>query len=143
MIAARAIGVAIVMTLICGSAWTQSENHDGWVEEPAAVVEGEPGHSWLDPASVRRGEDGLVYFNESTGVTRPEEIGRKGFMKDAYDCAKNLKFMCVGAGDWRNDPKSTIRTSNDPALPVYRKYLCNESDASGRVSDSSSTESAH
>jgi hypothetical protein len=34
--------------------------------------------------------------------------------------------MCVGLGDWRNDQKSAIDTANDPALQVYRKYLCND-----------------
>jgi hypothetical protein len=109
-------------------AFAQSEGGDGWVEEPAAVVEGEPGHSYLDPSSTRRGDDGLVYFNESTGVMKPEEIGHKGFMKDAYDCARNIKYMCVGSGDWKNDLKSTIKASNDPALQVYRKYLCGDAD---------------
>jgi hypothetical protein len=108
--------------------FAQSEGYDGWVKEPAAVVEGEPGHSYLDPTSTRRGDDGLVYFNESTGITKPEEIGHKGFMKDAYDCARNIKYMCVGSGDWKNDLKSTIKTSNDPALQVYRKYLCGDAD---------------
>src|SRR5208283_1157199 len=76
----------LVMELVFPAlARAQSEGHEEWVEEPAAIVEGEPGHSYLDPASTRRGDDGLVYFNESTGVTKPDEIGHKGFMKNAYD----------------------------------------------------------
>ena len=106
--------------------WT---GHDGWVEEPAAKslnVEGDPGHAYLEPASVHRGDDGLVYFNESANVSRPEEIGKVGFMKDAYDCAKNIKYMCVELGNWRDDKSSTINAASDPALPVYRKYLCGD-----------------
>jgi hypothetical protein len=61
-------------------------------------------------------------------VSRPEDIGKVGFMKDAYDCAKNVKYMCVEAGDWRNDPKSTVNAANDPALSVYRKFLCGDGD---------------
>jgi hypothetical protein len=102
---------------------------DGWVEEPATKslnVEGDPGHAYLDPASVRRGDDGLIYFNESSNVSRPDDIGKVGFMKDAYDCAKDIKYMCVEAGDWRNDPKSTIKAAHDPALSVYRKFLCGD-----------------
>ena len=130
----------------CGRAWTlavltvlmlssrieaQWAGKDGWVEEPAAKslnVEGKPGHAYLDPASVRRGDDGLIYFNESSDVSRPEDIGKVGLMKDAYDCAKNVKYMCVDAGDWRNDQKSTIKAANDPALSVYRKFLCGDGD---------------
>jgi len=118
----------MTLLMVSTQARAQWSGRDGWVEEPAAIVEGEPGHSYLDPASVRRGDDGLVYYNESSGVTKPEEIGRKGFMKDAYDCARNIKYMCVGLGDWKNDLKSTINTSNDPALQVYRKFLCGDSD---------------
>ncbi len=120
--------VAVSLTSPSFDARAQSSGHDGWVEEPAAVVEGEPGHSYLDPASIRRGDDGLVYFNESTGVTKSEEIGQKGFMKNAYDCTKNIKYMCVGQGDWKNDLKSTVSTSKDPALQVYRQYLCGDGD---------------
>jgi hypothetical protein len=47
-------------------------------------------------------------------------------MKDAYDCSKNIKYMCVEQGDWRNDKKSTVDAAKDPALPVYRKYLCGD-----------------
>ncbi len=119
--------VLTLLTLV-NFAHAQSDRLEGWVEEPAAIVEGEPGHSYLDPTSVRRGDDGLVYYNESTGVMKSEEIGRKGFMKDAYDCGKNIKYTCVGLGDWRNDQKSTAKTSNDPALQVYRKYLCGDAD---------------
>jgi hypothetical protein len=61
---------------------------------------------------------------------KSEEIGRKGFTKDAYDCTKNIKYMCVGSGDWKNDLKSTVNTSKDPALQVYRKYLCGDDDPS-------------
>jgi len=107
----------------------QWEGRDGWVEEPGTKslnVKGDPGHAYLDPASVHRGDDGLVYFNESSDVSRPTEIGKVGLMKDAYDCAKNIKYMCVDAGDWRNDQKSTIKADDDPALPVYRKFLCGD-----------------
>ena len=120
--------IAVAVLTLANSARAQADQREQWVEEPAAVVEGEPGHSFLDPGSVRRGDDGLVYFNESTGVTKSEEIGQKGFMKNAYDCAKNLKYMCVGQGDWKNDLKSTVNTSKDPALTVYRKYLCGDDD---------------
>jgi hypothetical protein len=109
----------------------QWASKDGWVEEPAAKslnVEGDPGHAYLDPASVHRGDDGLIYFNESSNVSRPEDIGKVGFMKDAYDCSKNIKYMCVEVGDWRNDPKSTINAAHDPALSVYRKFLCGDAD---------------
>src|SRR5438128_2285500 len=71
----------------------QWAGRNGWVEEPSVKslnVEGDPGHAYLDPSSVHRGNDGLVYFNESSNVSRPEEIGKVGFMKDAYDCAKNI-----------------------------------------------------
>jgi hypothetical protein len=119
----------MTVLLVQGRAAAQWTGRDGWVEEPAAKslnVEGDPGHAYLDPASVRRGDDGLVYFNESSNVSRPGEIGNVGLMKDAYDCAKNIKYVCVGVGDWRNDLKSTINAANDPALPVYRKYLCGD-----------------
>jgi hypothetical protein len=62
-------------------------------------------------------------------VSRPEEIGKVGLMKDAYDCTKNIKYMCVEAGDWRNDPKSTVHAADDPALPVYRKFLCGDANS--------------
>jgi hypothetical protein len=123
----KALTAVTVLTL--ANVARSQDQRTQWVEEPAAVVEGVPGHSYLDPASVRRSDDGLVYFNESTGVTKSAEIGQKGFMKNAYDCAKNLKYMCVGMGDWKNDLKSTVNTSRDPALPVYRKYLCGDGDS--------------
>ena len=107
----------------------QSAARDGWVEEPATKslnVAGASGRAYLDPASVHRGEDGLIYFNESSNVLRPEEIGKVGLMNDAYDCAKNIKYMCVEAGDWRNDPKSMINAADDPAFQMYRKFLCGD-----------------
>ena len=119
----------LIILMLSGRSDAQWSGRDGWVEEPAVKslnVEGGSGHAYLDPASVHRGDDGLIYFNESSNVSRPEEIGKVGFMKDAYDCAKDIKYMCVEAGDWRNDPKSTVRTSHDPALPVYRKFLCGD-----------------
>src|SRR5215475_6034730 len=124
----RAIAVSIIALLAAAvlSPVSNAQTGEGWVEETGAKVEGESGRSYLDLASVHRGEDGLVYFNESTDVTRPEEIGQKGFMKDAYDCAKDIKYMCIGSGDWRNDVKSTIHAAGDPALPIYRKYLCGD-----------------
>ena len=126
--------LAILIVLVFSNrSEAQWAGKDGWVEEPAAKslnVEGKPGHAYLDPASVRRGDDGLIYFNESSDVSRPEEIGKVGLMKDAYDCAKNIKYMCVEVGDWRNDPKSTINAADDPALPVYRKLLCGDADHS-------------
>ena len=124
----------VALTVVCltsAAAVAQWSGRDGWVEEPdtqSLTVVGDPGRLYLDPASVHRGEDGLVYFNESTNVSRPEEIGKVGLMKDAYDCAKNIKYMCVGNGHWRNDTKSAIDASKDPALPVYRKYLCDGGD---------------
>ncbi|HLI80069.1 MAG TPA: hypothetical protein VKV03_08805 [Candidatus Binataceae bacterium] len=123
-----AIAVVLWILLAVPCARAQSGGgHDGWIEETnGKTLADDPGHSYLDPASVHRGDDGLIYFNESNGVTKPEEAGRSGFMKDAYDCARNIKYMCVGAGDWRNDPKSTIHTSDDPALSIYRKYLCGD-----------------
>jgi hypothetical protein len=127
----RAWALAIVtVVILCSPVEAQWAGRDGWVEEPAVKslnVEGDPGHAYLDPASVYRGDDGLIYFNESSNVSRPEEIGKVGFMKDAYDCAKNIKYMCVEVGDWRNDPKSTVNAAKDPALPIYRKFLCGDS----------------
>jgi hypothetical protein len=121
------VAFAVAILLAAVHAPAQWSGHDGWIEETnGKTLKDDPGHSYLDPASVHRGDDGLVYFNESSGVTKPEEIGRTGFMKDAYDCAKNVKYMCVGLGDWRNDKKSAIDTANDPALHVYRKYLCGD-----------------
>ncbi len=129
---AQLTALAILLMLILSTRTeAQFAGRDGWVEEPAVKslnVEGDSGHAYLDPSSVHRGNDGLIYFNESANVSRPEEIGKVGFMKDAYDCAKNIKYMCVEVGDWRNDPKSMVHAANDPALPVYRKYLCGDSD---------------
>ncbi len=125
---ALAILSLLLISTLTEAQWT---GRDGWVEEPAAKslnVVGGSDHAYLDPASVHRGDDGLVYFNESSNVSRPEEIGKVGFMKDAYDCARNIKYMCVEVGDWRNDPKSTVKAAKDPALPIYRKYLCGDSD---------------
>ena len=120
-----------VLTIFCAGADAEWSGRDGWVEEPDAGslnLEGEAGHAYLDSASVHRGSDGLVYFNESANVLRPQEIGKTGFMTDAYDCAKNIKYMCLGSGNWRDDTKSAVHTSSDPALPVYRKYLCGDLD---------------
>jgi len=122
------IAIAAVL-LLSTLAAAQSAGREGWVEEPATKslnVEGGSGHAYLDPTSVHRADDGLVYFIESSEVSRPEEIGKVGLMKDAYDCGKNIKYMCVGIGNWRNDKKSTIDAANEPALPVYRKYLCGD-----------------
>ncbi|MGH7925403.1 MAG: hypothetical protein ACREQH_12525 [Candidatus Binatus sp.] len=130
---AIAAGLAILTILILSPRTAaQWAGRDGWVEEPGVKslnVKGGAGHAYLDPASVHSGDDGLIYFNESSDVSRPEEIGEVGIMKDAYDCAKNIKYMCVEAGDWRNDPKSTIHAAHDPALPVYRRFLCGDATA--------------
>jgi len=127
-------GLALITLLVVASpANSQWSGRDGWVEEPATKslnVDGDPGHSYLEPASVHRGDDGLIYFNESSGVSKPEKIGRTGFMKDAYDCGKNIKYMCVGLGDWRNDRHSAIDMTKDPALSVYRRYLCGDAPSS-------------
>ena len=127
------VQVLTILTILILSTRTEAQwtGRDGWVEEPAAKslnVKGTPGHAYLDPSSVHRGDDGLIYFNESSDVSRPDEIGKVGLMKDAYDCARNIKYMCVEVGDWRNDPKSTINATNDPALPIYRKVLSGDSD---------------
>ena len=45
-------------------------------------------------------------------------------MKDAYDCAKNIKYMCVEVGDWRNDAKSTVHAEKDPALLAQLHCYC-------------------
>jgi hypothetical protein len=116
--------------LLASSAFAQSADRSGWVEEPGAKIEGQPGRAYLDPASVHRGTDGMVYFNESSGVTRADEVGKVGIMLDAYDCAKNIKYMCVQYGNWRNDAKSAVDAGRDPALPVYRQYLCGDAAAS-------------
>src|SRR5205807_86875 len=104
----RAIGICVMLIFAPAMSYAQSSAPDEWIEETGTQVEGITGRSYLDTSSIHRGEDGLIYFNESTGVSRPGEIGQKGFMKDAYDCAKDIKYMCIGAGDWRNDLKSTI-----------------------------------
>jgi hypothetical protein len=119
----------LAILMLSNQAEAQWAARDGWVEEPATKslnVAGASGRAYLDPASVHRGDDGLIYFNESSNVSRPEEIGKVGLMNDAYDCAKNIKYMCVEIGDWRNDPKSKINAADDPALQVYRKFLCGD-----------------
>ena len=129
----RVLALAILMlTMLPAVTEAQWAGRDGWVEEPAVKslnVKGGSAHAYLDPTSVRRGDDGLIYFSESSDVSRPEEIGKVGLMKDAYDCAKNIKYMCVEAGNWRNDLKSTVHAEHDLALPVYRKFLCGDADA--------------
>jgi hypothetical protein len=131
----RAMTAAIVLSTFAAAssgAGAQAEGRDGWIEEPATHslnVDGAHGRAYLDTASVYRGNDGLVYFNESADVTRSEDIGKVGLMKDAYDCARNLKYMCVEAGNWRNDTKSTVDAAHDPAFQVYRKYLCGDANA--------------
>ena len=134
MTGARYLAIAFTLArllppLIARAQWNGHDGEiNGWIEETdGKTLADNPGHSYLDPASVHRGDDGLVYFNESSGVTKPEEIGRAGFMKNAYDCAKNLKYMCIGQKDWRHDQSSTINTADDPALPIYRKYICGDS----------------
>jgi hypothetical protein len=127
----RYVPLLVGLTIFCIGADAEWSGRDGWVEEPGAGslhVADEAGHAYLDSASVHRGSDGLVYFNESANVLRPEEIGKTGFMTDAYDCAKNIKYLCVGSGNWHDDTKSALHTASDPALPVYRKYLCGDVD---------------
>jgi hypothetical protein len=100
-----------------------------WIEEAGAQSidhDGASGRAYLDSASIHRGDDGLVYFVESSNVARPEDIGKVGLMNDAYDCAKDLKYVCVGNTNWRSDLKSTVNAAREPALPVYRKYLCGD-----------------
>jgi hypothetical protein len=132
-----ALGVAVVLALPA-PAIAQSTDRGGWVEEPGAKVEGQPGRAYLDPASVHRGTDGMVYFNESSGVTRAEDVGKVGIMLDAYDCAKNIKYMCVQYGNWRNDAKSMVNAARDPALSVYRHYLCGDESTAGDSAKSKS-----
>jgi hypothetical protein len=137
------IVLAVAIFLAAVHARAQWSGHDGWIEETnGKTLKDDPGHSYLDPASIHRGDDGLIYFNESSGVTKPDEIGRAGFMKDAYDCSKNIKYMCVGQGDWLNDPKSTINTANDPALQIYRKYLCGDDAGASNPSGADSANTA-
>jgi hypothetical protein len=124
-----AVALIVILLSLPAIAHAQWSGRDGWVEEPGAKslnLDSAATHAYLDSASVHRGSDGLVYFNESTDVAHPEDIGTTGLMKDAYDCAKNIKYMCVGGVNWRNDTKSSAQTNNDPALPVYRKYLCGD-----------------
>jgi hypothetical protein len=132
--AGLATALLILALAVPGSA--QWSGRDGWIEEPDAkslsVGQGTT-HCYLDTKSVHRGSDGLVYFDESADVTRPDDIGKAGLMNDAYDCAKNLKYMCVEQGHWQNDTQSTVDASHDPALPIYRKYLCGDSDAASDV----------
>ena len=102
---------------------------DKWIEEPGATALDEahsPTHSYLSPQSVTKGDDGLVYFTESNDVAHAEDAGKVGIMKNAYDCARDIKYMCIGNSDWRNDVRSQVQTRNDPALPIYRKYLCDD-----------------
>jgi hypothetical protein len=124
--------IALAILALAVPAFAQWNGRDGWIEEPDAKslnVGQDASHSYLDTNSVHRGSDGLVYFDESADVTRPEEIGKAGFMNDAYDCAKNLKYMCVEQGHWQNDKQSTVDMSHNPALPLYRKYLCGDDSA--------------
>lgn len=124
------VAAAVAAVLACSAfVRAQSAERNGWVEEPGAKVEGQPGRAYLDPVSVHRGADGMVYFNESTGVTRTEDAGKVGIMLDAYDCAKNIKYMCVQYGNWRNDAKSAVDAAHESALPIYRHYLCGDESA--------------
>jgi len=128
---ASVVVAALVIATAC-IALAQS-NSDGWIEEPGfktLTEKGGSGRAYLDAASVHRESDGLVYFNESADVMKPDDIGKSGFMKDAYDCSRNIKYMCVEQGDWKNDKRSTVNTSKDPSLPIYRKYLCGDTNAS-------------
>jgi hypothetical protein len=125
-----ALGAATVL-LFQTRATAQGNGHQGWVQEPpprSLNVE-DSGHAYLDSESVHPGEDGLIYFNESSSASGPGETGKAGVMKDAYDCKKNIKYVCVELGNWRDDPKSRISAVDDPALPVYRKYLCGDAQA--------------
>jgi hypothetical protein len=127
--------IAVALSLLAAAADAQWSSHDGWIEEPgfkSMNVKGGSGRAYLDSSSVRRESDGLIYFNESADVTRPDDIGKTGFMKDAYDCSRNIKYMCVEQGDWRNDKKSTVDASKDPSLPIYRKYLCGDDSSPAR-----------
>src|SRR5437867_1508530 len=116
--------VAFVGVIIAARSEAQWAGRDGWIEEPATQssnAENKAAHAYLDSASMHRGDDGLIYFNESSDVMSPEQIGKIGLMNDAYDCAKNIKYICIGTGDWRHDRRSTIDTHGDAALAVYRK----------------------
>jgi hypothetical protein len=117
----------------------QWAGRDGWVEEPDSKslnLAGDPGHAYLDSTSVHRTDDGLIHFNKSSNVTRAEDIGKVGLMEDAYDCSSNVKYMCVDHGDWRNDLKSKVNLTRDPALPIYRKYLCGDDTSAAAASTS-------
>ena len=121
--------LAAIFIVIASPLRAQNTSRDGWIEEPGFKTlneKGGSGRAYLDSSSVHRESDGLVYFNESADVTKPGDIGKTGFMKDAYDCSRNIKYMCVEQGDWRNDKRSTVDASKDPSLPVYRKYLCGD-----------------
>jgi len=55
-----------ILTVLMLSNRTEAQwaGRDNWVEEPATKslnIEGDPGHAYLDPASVHRGDDGLIY----------------------------------------------------------------------------------
>jgi len=119
--------VAIVFAIV--SAIARAEDHAQWIEEPGATAldaKHSPTHSYLDPSTVQKGDDGLVYFTESADVANPKDVGKIGIMKNAYDCAHDIKYMCIGHSDWKNDLSSTTHTKDDPALPIYRKYLCGD-----------------
>ena len=129
-----ALGALLILSAPATAQWS---GRDGWVEEPDSKslnLAGDAGHAYLDSTSVHRTDDGLIHFNESSNVTRAEDIGKVGLMEDAYDCAANVKYMCVDHGDWRNDPKSKVNLTNDPALPIYRKYLCGDNQPAARDS---------
>ena len=65
------IAFAMTIVLLALSAHAQWSGRDGWIEERGGkTLPDDPGHSYLDPASVHRGEDGLVYFNEASGVSK-------------------------------------------------------------------------
>jgi len=126
------LGVIAAMTVLLVQTPGAGARNDGegWVQEPvssSSKVE-DSGHAYLDSASVHRGDDGLIYFNESTGGLPPGELGDAGVMKDAYDCKNNIKYLCVDLGDFRDDPKSRINATDDPALLVYRHYLCGDAE---------------
>jgi len=126
------IAIAIILSF-AARIDAQSSDRNGWIEEPGFKTlneKGGGGRAYLDSASVHRESDGLVYFNESADVMKPEDIGKTGFMKDAYDCSRNIKYMCVEQGDWKNDKRSTVDASKDPSLPIYRKYLCGDDNSS-------------
>jgi hypothetical protein len=131
MLSAKIPALAITVMLMLPVA-VRCESHElqqSWVEEPGAKsldVGGSGGRAYLDTASIHRGNDGLVYFVESSNVAKPQDIGKVGLMKDAYDCARDIKYMCVGNTNWRNDFKSAVKAADEPALPIYRKYLCGE-----------------